>query len=518
MRPCLRTALGAFCLFSASLSASGDTAAWSRLASDPLEREPRSGWADLDGSLRVRATALPGFGLDGAGASNDQQRFLETRLRVGGRYEPRDWLGLRLQLDAVNGIVAGDLTRLGTAAAEGLLDYPLDRTAFHDPVQLRLAYATIRLPFGQLRLGQQAFSWGLGLLANDGEGEPDFGDRRGGSLVERVAFATKPAPGAGGLLGTMTVFLAGDLVWRDPNADFRKGDRAFSGVAGVRADDGLTALGLFSAVRRQTDRADANRPGEASVTTVSTTDVFASLRLAALGGERQLRLDLEGALIAGRSTRPFGEESQDGVLVLSGGGIARLRYEDPARRLSARLDLGAASGDGDSRDGTATAFAFHPDFRPGLLLSDQVLSRLSLRAIDRLADPGLLGTPPPSLRFLATQGAVTNALFMNLVARWRPVEAVELRLGYLAAAAPAGVTDPYATALEGGYPTDARGNRPSQGLGHELDAAVRWRVPFGPGLAVRLGADAGLLLPSSGLSPVLSSPVAAARLLADLEY
>lgn len=491
---------------------------WGRSAADPPAREARSASLDVDGSLRLRGTLLPAFGLDGSGAVNDQLGFLETRLRLGGTYAPTDWLSLRAQADAMNGLVAGDLTPLGTRLGAGLVDYPLDRTAFSDPVQLRLAYATIRLPFGQLRVGQQAFSWGLGLLANDGEGEPDFGDRRGGSLVERVAFATRPASSAEGLLGTLTVFVAGDLVWRDPNADFRKGDRAFSGVAGVRADDGRTALGLFTAVRRQTDRDDPNRPAPASVTTVSTTDLFASLRLADLGDDRQLRLDVEAALIAGHSTRPYGDESLDGVRVLSGGGVARVRYEDPQRHLSAKLDVGAASGDGDTRDGTSTAFSFHPDFRPGLLLFDQVLPRLSLRAIDRISDPALLGTPPPSVRFLATQGAVTNAVFANAVARWRPVDAVELRFGYLFAAAPAGVVDPYVTAIKGGYPVDAAGQTPSMGLGHEFDAAVRVRVPFGPGLAARVGADVGTFLPAAGLSPVLSGPVTAARVLADLEF
>ncbi len=485
---------------------------------DPPARTPRSAGLDADGSLRLRATQLPGYPLDGQGTPNDQRRFLESRLRVGGTYAPTEWLSLRLQLDALGGVLAGDLTGVGARSPGGLPDDPLLRRATAEPVMLRLAYATIKLPFGQLRVGQQAFSWGLGLLANDGEGEPDFGDRRGGSLVQRVAFATRPAPAATGLLGALTVFAAGDLVWRDPNARYSAGDRAFSGVMGARADDGRTALGLFTAVRRQTDRDDPHRPAPASVTTVSTTDAYWSVALHRLDDDRELRFEGEAAVIAGRSTRPYADETLGGATVLSGGGLARLRYADRARRLSARLDLGLASGDADPRDGLASAFSFHPDFRPGLVLYDHVLARLSLRAIDRLADPALVGTPPPSLRFLATQGAVTNAAFANAVARWRPFDALELRAGYLLAAAPAGAIDPYASATRGGYPADASGATPSRLLGHELDLAARYRLPFGPGLAARLGLDLGAFLPAAGLAPVLAGPVAAARLLADLEF
>jgi hypothetical protein len=446
---------------------------------------------------------------------------VETRLRVGGTWTPSDTFSLRLQFDALSGLAGGPLSRVGTTRGSDTLLYPLDRSFGAGVFLPRLLYLTVRLPFGQLRLGQQAFSWGLGLLANDGEGEPDFGDRRSGSLVERLAFATRPASDSENpLLRALTVFVAADLVFQDPNADLLRGDLALSAVVGARTETGPLSLGVFESVRRQVDRPDQYRPTpERSVSFVSTTDVWASAEVAQLGAGRTVRVEGELAIIAGQSTRPFSEESLAGAGVLSGGGLLRARYDDRALRLSARLDAGYASGDNDLRDATARAFSFHPDAKAGFILFDQVLNRASARATDRLASPELLGVPPASLRFLATNGAIVNAAFLNPVVRFRPLDTLELRLGYLLAASAADFVDPYTTAVRGGYNTNYAGALPgSPLLGHEVDLALRWRLPMPGATALRLGADGGVLLPGAALAGLASAPILAGRVLADVEF
>jgi hypothetical protein len=189
--------------------------------------------------------------------------------------------------------------------------------------------------------------------------------------------------------------------------------------------------------------------------------------------------------------------------VLQLGGLARVRVDLDALRLTTALEAGYASGDNDPRDGVARTFSMHSDHNVGLVLFDQVLPMMTARAADRLASPSLLGTPPPSLRFLINPGAVQNAAYLHPVVKWRPADVVELRLGYLYAVAAADVTDAYQSALSGGYSTTPGGRvQGGRAYGHEVDARVAVRLPLLAATSLLVGAEGGVLIPGSAFDGV----------------
>ena len=50
-----------------------------------------------------------------------------------------------------------------------------------------------KLPVGVMRVGRQESHWGMGLLANHGNGFDDlFGDNHWGATFDRIMFATQP--------------------------------------------------------------------------------------------------------------------------------------------------------------------------------------------------------------------------------------------------------------------------------------------------------------------------------------
>jgi hypothetical protein len=199
-------------------------------------------------------------------------------------------------------------------------------------------------------LGQQSFLWGTGMLAHDGATAPDFGDAQQGSLVYRAAFATQPDT-------TTRVFVAGDLVASDDNADYTLGDRAYGAAVGLRWDPSpRLGAGLLTSWRAQTDREDPRRPGDArSRVDVLTGDLY--LKWQASSG---LTLESETAITAGTTTRPYLEETRgERSDVRALGALLRAAHERADWRLTTKLDVGFASGDNDPRDADAHASVVH---------------------------------------------------------------------------------------------------------------------------------------------------------------
>ncbi|MDX2014095.1 MAG: hypothetical protein SFW67_28110, partial [Myxococcaceae bacterium] len=464
---------------------------------------------DASGEARLRFNQALPFGVDDVGTSGNQRTWLQSRLVVGGRWVPTGALRVDLELEALSGYLAGDPLTLGTNATSR--PFPLaadgrDRVRVL-PRKASLAWTT---GLGQLVVGAQTFSWGTGLLANDGAcaAQSDglqFGDAWMGNVVARLAFLTRPFSRADSpLVQQLALFVAGDFVLRDDNASVFDGDLAGAALVGARLDTGRTALGALVVGRTQTDRRDPFRPGAAvSTTTVAVGDLFARHRFD-LSPSQHLTLEGEGTLIGGRSTRPLTEETVAGAGVLQLGGLARVRWDADALRLSSALEVGYASGDNDPRDGVARTFSMHSDHNVGLVLFDQVLPMMTARAADRLAAPALLGTPPPSVRFLINPGAVQNAAYLHPVVKWRPVEVVELRVGYVYAVAAADVADAYQSALNGGYSTTTGGRvQGGRVYGHEVDGRVAVRVPLPADISLLFGAEGGVLIPGSAFDGVV---------------
>lgn len=446
---------------------------------------------------RLRSTHHPGWALDPAGTRDTRRDFVESRLRVGGSFAILPNLVLAAEGDAWSGVLAGDTSPVGTASGQFPSRYHYERRVELRDLELRQLFLTWRTPIGELRAGRMAFRWGLGLIANDGRGEPDFGDRRYGDLVDRVAFGTRPFAGlTGSKLAPLAVFVGADRVYRDENADLREGDRAYQGVAGMRYETDDLGLGLFYAHRRQTDRVEPGQAPREATLRANALDLYGRVVLARPTPSSSLTLEGEIAAVRGRTTRPLLDEIQrGGVSIETYGAIGRLRIDDLERRFGLKAEVGWASGDRDPYDGVARAFAFDPDYKVGLLLFDPLLARIAGRGVDRIADPSLVRAPPAGSRFLLTNGAVTNASYVNAVMRYAPIPGLDLRFGWLLAHSAVPLVDPYGTAQAGGYPTSFAGGTPAteRALGQELDAAVKWTALRDGPVRLRLFGEGGVV-------------------------
>lgn len=465
---------------------------------------------DTWGELRARHQHLSNFDVDALGTQHGQEAALLTRLRAGAFYQPIEALRLTVEAEALSGVAAGDLTDLGLAVGDDTHRRRRDVTFGTTEARLRQAWLRYDTPVGRLMLGQQSFLWGTGMLAHDGATAPDFGDAQQGNLVYRAAFATQPDT-------TTRVFVAGDLVASDDNADYTLGDRAYGAAVGLRWDPSpRLGAGLLTSWRAQTDREDPRRPGDArSRVDVLTGDLYLKWQASS-----DLTLESETAITAGTTTRPYLEETRgERSDVRALGALLRAAHERADWRLTTKLDVGFASGDNDPRDADAHAFSFNSDFGAGLVLFDHVLPLMTARAADRVVDPTLLDRAPAGLRFTVNQGAVTNAVFVHPRVVWRPRDFLDLRAGWMPAWAPADVADVYASARAGGFNTTP-GGRSGGGrfYGQELEAAARARVGLVGSLVAQAGVEAGVFLPGSVFDGVDLGTVSVVRGMAEVTW
>lgn len=482
---------------------------------DAVARTPRATTWDASGQLDLGAQTQPQFAVDASGTPHPQGPTADVRLIAAVRAQPNATLKLDLELETHTALLAGSPLTLGQAYTAR--PFPEDRASAGDLARVlpRKAAVTWTTGVGQWSLGFQTFTWGTGVLANDGAGTqqadgPQFGASRLGNIVLRAGWAARPfATASSPFWRTLAVFVAADAIVRDDNASWLDGDSAFAGVLGFRAQDDHHVLGLLLSGRSQRDRADPYRPGDASETRVVVVDAHGRTSQS-IGTNQRLTAEGEVALILGSTTRPFNDATfRDGARVQQLGALARLRWDHDVHHLSAHLEAGYASGDNDPRDASARQFSMHTDHNVGLLLFERVLPAVSARSVDRLADGQLVASTPPSARFAINPGAVQNAVYLHPVVRWRPVSQLDLRLGWLLAAAAADVTDPYQSAVHGGFATTPGGAVRGGGIyGQEVDARVSWTQPLPGAIALRVGAEGGVFVPGSVFAgmPGLGTP------------
>jgi hypothetical protein len=466
-------------------------------------RERRDAAWDVWGSARVTLDGATPYVIDRLGTVSDRLYWASTRVVVGTDTRPHERVDVSLELEALNGWVGGSASALGQVAA----DQPFrvgrsDRGDLTRIVPRKAAVGVLVPKVGKVIFGAQTFGWGLGLLSHDGTEPQVFGETWQGNTVARLAFVTAPwrddQDAAAGLRG-LSLFLAGDLVLRDDNALIYDGDLAVSGLLGLRVQTRDVQAGLLGVVRFQRDRQEPWHPELRPETLVFPVDAYGRFRVWERAS-RALSVAFEAAVIAGRSERVYTEETVQGAAVRSGGALARLQYDDDPHRLTARLDLGWASGDPDPRDGTARAFTMHSDHNVGLVLFDEVLPAITARSADRAADPELSAVPSPGLRHTISQGGVSNAAYLYPTVQVRPVRPLELRLGLLAAWSAADLADVYESAANGGYNTTP-GGTPGGGryLGTEVDLAVHGTAELPHGLRLTGGVEGGVLVAGGAL-------------------
>ncbi|HJL20360.1 MAG TPA: hypothetical protein RMH99_32130 [Sandaracinaceae bacterium LLY-WYZ-13_1] len=408
-------------------------------------------------------------------------------LRLQGELRLDPVLRLVGETDLLWGVAYGDLAQ-GTSAAA----WPRDEYGYPG-LRLRQLYLEWRTPIGLLRVGQMAFSWGLGIVSNGGSDPPVFGDYRYGDLVRRILFATKPA----GEDSPFTVAVAGDWVAWDLIADFDgRGDLAFQGLVAAFYEREEDRLGAYVAYRNQTNELD-------DTLEVFVGDVFGELHFDEPSGG-QILVAAEAAYIRGTTTIPrtLAHPEQDVEQLLFVGQLGR-----ESRHLDVVLEGGYASGDSNPEDAIQSRATFDPDHRVGLILFPEVLAMMSARSATLARSPDLFGRPARGSELLPTNGGVSGAYYFFPYATWRPLDWIEGRLGAVVAWSATDVVDPYAQRARS-RSVNYRGGDPSRrDLGLELDGAVLLHGPLAEGVRLSGGVEGGVLFPGRAFDDAAGNPM-----------
>jgi hypothetical protein len=438
-------------------------------------------------SADVDRTSPPGE----LGQNYFAEQWVRLRARVGlvdhpgGPERVAPFLSLIAEADLLYGVAFGDLAQ-GTRPAAMPRDQP-----GYPGIRLRHLYLEWRSPIGVFRLGQMGFRWGLGIVANDGETPPVFGDYRYGDLVRRLLFATRPL----GESSPLTIAIAGDWVGWDLLADFERpcpsgqgtcGDLAFQGVLAAFWEEGDDTFGGYVAYRTQKNYLD-------DFLDVFAADLFARFHVDEPSGGRIL-LAAEAAFFQGQTsitrtpTRPQTEVQQ--FLVAAQAGRV-------ATDLDVILEGGYASGDSNTEDGVERRGTFDPDHRIGLVLFPEVIAWQTARSAWLAQSPDTFGRPARGAELIPTNGGVSGAFYLFPHATFRPTEWLDLRIGSVLGWSSTDVVDPYRQRAEGRSVNYRGGDPTRRDLGVELDASVRFKIALSALVRLELGIEGGVLFPGA---------------------
>ena len=476
--------------------------------------------------LDVTATTLnahPGAISDSLG----QNAFITSWIRITPRLLIKDTVAITAQLDLLQGYVFGDTTHDVSSDY-----YPRDNGGdFGTYTALRWLYLDWKTPIGLFRVGQQGNHWGLGILADDGDHPSVFGDYRGGNIVERILFGTKPA----GRDSPFTIAIAGDLVYRDWQARLTRGDIAWQGVLAGYYEKGPNQFGVFSVVRSQsTSRQsgfDFNQYSDtlsagivdvagrfaAPVPGAPSAFIFGGAEVAAVfGSTNMLRTPDQALLGVDTVIRSYGGAAQLGVVHEANCKECSAPTRSPTEKpkgpqgfgdFVAQLEVGYASGDANpikdgTTDNTFKQFTFDPNHKVGLVLFDEVMRWETARAATAAQDPLLANgsRPAAGTNLLASNGGVFGAQYIYPTVIVRPRHFLDLKAGAVIAQTTADFVDPYRVATQGGYYNYRGGDAKRHDLGVELDGGVEVRAKLERDLVLQLGAQAGILFPGGAFA------------------
>lgn len=441
----------------------------------------------LHGDYFFRYINLSNFILDEKKTPQAQESFGEHRLR----WSPKINFGKNFEIiasaDILTGQIFGDTSNYG----KDVLLRPRNEIDGFKTILLRHFYLKWLTPYGFLEAGQMPSNWGLGLVANDGEGfDDDFGDNRYGDIVERIIFITRPVEAFSKREFAKNFYfgLGGDLVYFDEFATLMAGDRAIEGIGTIFYKSERDFYGVYVAYRNQKD-------DDGDKISATAFDLYLKKEFDIQYLEGILSFDLEGVFIVGRTTRVSFERAKDGADIMGYGLVFRGGLESKSTGLFPLLEIGMASGDNDIQDKKIRSFSFDPDYRVGMILFEEVLGRMSSFSTDRVSDPNLLYKPPAGYELAATNGSITNAFYIYPKITYTPFKNLELKIAFLYARAIAAVIDPYNSALHGGYPYSYTAAYNKKSLGMELDGGIKYTFEFSDILKASVGFQAGAFFP-----------------------
>ena len=416
------------------------------------------------GEVRVGASLPPNFVVDTEGNEVGQGLSMNTRLRYG-MSATFSGVSLRTEWDLFDNQLLGDPWDIrGTEDARHRESVGVTWGSF----------AARRLSLGG-RAGPVAMEggivtshWGLGMLANDGAHDPEFGQTEFGDRVLRLRIGTRPVENV-----PLTLGLAGDRVLEDESAEWSVfedgGEAAYQAIGSVMYGTPETGrYGIYGVYRDQLE-SDLVRHTQVGVVDLYT-DIPVSLPAA------DLRFAFEGAGIFGTTDRTASYNSRDGLDVAACGMSALAEARVKPLDLRGLLRLGFASGDENPDDGTTSTFAFDRDFDVGLVMFDEFQGAIDAAAYAQLSDPEHAGGAPDGAEAIVGEGAFRQGLFVQPVVSAIPLKNIEVKVGVLLAWATAPISQAYATYRNGGVPANFLGE-PTEG--YELGSEIDWAVKLG---------------------------------------
>ncbi|MFO0627190.1 MAG: hypothetical protein U0325_16390 [Polyangiales bacterium] len=356
-------------------------------------------------------------------------------------------------------------------------------------VDIRTGYFDWDSPVGNFRIGQQAFSWGLGILANDGDTMPVFGDYRMGDLVERISFATRP----GGRSSNLVAAVAGDIVYRDRVARLVDGDIALQAVLSVFYQDHAC---VARCDRRRVGALLSYRDvsfGNGDALGVFVADVLARWEWPTPDRTGRVWAGLELAGIWG-STNAARTQYYDSQSIEQYGAVAELGMEREGK-FRVALEGGWASGDRNPVDTSQRRMTFNPSHRVGLVLFPEVIAWQTARSAAIATDPVLAARPSRGAFLLPSSGGVTGAVYLYPTAQVFLGRYVDLRGGLVLAMASSDWVDPVSVQRDGTARNYRGGDPTRRDLGLELDFGVNASVPVRGGVRLEGGLQGGVLFP-----------------------
>lgn len=463
--------------------------------SEPFDSARPSAHQDaaFQGGLHYRLWA-DGLMTGESSTDTNKEQAIFQRLRAHARLNLGAFEAI-LSGDALTGRLSGDpYAQVPHGIETGAVPYSGIATNGASIFDAREIYGGWHAPVGQFRLGLQTSDWGLGILANNGsdDNERIFGQTFGGDRAFRALFATAPLRAFSESYIAQNTYLAvgGDVVYRDENASYDRGDRAYQAVLSLFFQDAQTTLGGYMAYRAQTDVSRDELD-------ILALDLHAARIWYADDARWKFRTAAEAAFLTGSTTRAYAPDATP--MSVRGLGVAgELEVLHRPTELGLNLLLGYASGDVNSSDDTLYRFRFDPNYKVGLVLFDHYLPAISREGFQRATDPEKSGYPPKGVEQLIETGAVANAYYLNPQLQFGQDMGFLAAVGALFARSDVAIYDPYETLVQGGTPRGPRGRaQAGHDLGWELNAAAQYRYRLVSNLVLEARAEYGILFPGS---------------------
>ena len=445
--------------------------------------DPKGFHLDISGYFRTRGYVFGAKLSDGAGVTgglygnqDTSGRYMTMRLRTGFKFDLKDTASLNVHVQALDNVVWGDNGGISSVALFGEQPSTTRIDGLEaPPIEVFRAWTEVKTPVGIVRVGRQSSHWGLGLLANHGDGfDDDFGENHYGNQFDRFLFGTNPVK----IVQTftkknetkeipLTLAIAVDRLVEDPLQQYY-GVKCSPGI--VQADDpdrynpacdrnadGVTDLEHdYIEDRLAADRtgdwwADQNddvwemvyaliyrgqginlfgqkgdltagsyvihRLQQETDSNVAVVDFYLDGQVSGFG------LQFEGVGILGNTRAlKLPDSTQADPLAKKAsiyGYAARVFYGQPHWKVL--FESGLATGDNQVNDASFTGRSLHPDYNVGLLIYEEVLSRVT---------DAFWGGPAPGLR---SKGGVYDSHYVFPRVYAYPVRNMEVIAGALLA-------------------------------------------------------------------------------------